>query len=44
MVLGRYIASYRKNMPSKKLVFQKGVASGATHKIGCWIGETVRIP
>ncbi|MCG8206027.1 hypothetical protein [Tenacibaculum finnmarkense] len=41
---GRYIASYRKNMPSKKLVFQKGVASGATHKIGCWIGETVRIP
>ncbi|MEX6627206.1 hypothetical protein [Tenacibaculum salmonis] len=41
---GRYISSYRKNMPSKKLIFQKGVASGATHKIGCWIGETVRIP
>ncbi|WP_271406669.1 hypothetical protein [Tenacibaculum soleae] len=40
----RYISSYRKNMPSKKLVFQKGVASGSTHKIGCWIGETVRIP
>jgi len=40
----RYISSYRKNMPSKKLVFQKGLASGASHKIGCWIGETVRIP
>ena len=41
---GRYISSYKKNMPSKKLIFQKGIASGATHKIGCWIGETVRIP
>ena len=40
----RYISSYRKNMPSKKLVFQKGVASGGAHRIGCWIGETVRIP
>ncbi len=41
---GRYIKSYRKNMPSKKLVFQKGVASGGSHRVGCWIGETVRIP
>ncbi|WP_233896947.1 hypothetical protein [Tenacibaculum piscium] len=41
---GRYISSYTKNMPSKKLIFQKGATSGATHKIGCWIGETVRIP
>ncbi|CAM1334850.1 hypothetical protein [Tenacibaculum aestuariivivum] len=41
---GRYIASYKKNVPSKKLVFQKGVASGGSHRIGCWIGETVRIP
>ncbi|WP_237274766.1 tetratricopeptide repeat protein [Tenacibaculum ovolyticum] len=41
---GRYISSYRKNMPSKKLIFQKGVTSGASHKVGCWIGETVRIP
>lgn len=40
----RYISSYKKNVPSKKLIFQKGVASGATHKVGCWIGETVRIP
>ena len=41
---GRYIKSYRKNVPSKKLVFQKGLASGSSYKIGCWIGETVRIP
>ncbi|WP_435261929.1 hypothetical protein [Tenacibaculum sp. nBUS_03] len=41
---GRYISSYKKNIPSKKLIFQKGVSSGMSHKIGCWIGETVRIP
>ena len=41
---GRYISNYKKNVPSKKLIFQKGVSSGASHKIGCWIGETVRIP
>ncbi|MCF2873524.1 MULTISPECIES: tetratricopeptide repeat protein [unclassified Tenacibaculum] len=41
---GRYISSYKKNVPSKKLIFQKGVSSGGSHKIGCWIGETVRIP
>ena len=40
----RYISSYQKNVPSKKLIFQKGIASGASHKIGCWIGETVRVP
>lgn len=41
---GRYIASYRKNVPTKKDVFTKGVAPGSSHKIGCWIGETVRVP
>jgi len=41
---GRYISSYRKNVPSKKLVFQKGLASGASYRVGCWIGETVRVP
>ncbi|CAM1370466.1 conserved exported hypothetical protein [Tenacibaculum sediminilitoris] len=40
----RYISSYKKNLPSKKLVFQKGIASGASYKVGCWIGETVRVP
>ncbi|TCP28540.1 hypothetical protein EV195_101720 [Tenacibaculum skagerrakense] len=41
---GRYISSYRGNVPSKKLIFTKGVAAGSAHKIGCWIGETVRVP
>ncbi|CAM1342245.1 tetratricopeptide repeat protein [Tenacibaculum aestuarii] len=41
---GRYISSYKKNVPSKKLVFQKGMASGASYRVGCWIGETVRVP
>lgn len=41
---GRYIKSYRKFVPSKKLIFQKGVAPGSSHKIGCWIGETVKVP
>ncbi|MDE0536133.1 tetratricopeptide repeat protein [Tenacibaculum sp. L6] len=41
---GRYISSYKKNVPSKKLVFQKGLASGASYRVGCWIGETVRVP
>lgn len=41
---GRYIASYRGNLPSKKIIFQKGVASGSSHRVGCWIGETVTVP
>ncbi|WP_428740738.1 hypothetical protein [Tenacibaculum sp.] len=41
---GRYISSYRKNAPSKKLIFQKGLASGGSYRVGCWIGESVRIP
>ena len=40
----RYIKSYTASAPSKKLIFTKGLTSGATHKISCWIGETVRIP
>jgi len=41
---GRYIRSYQKNAPSKKEIFTQGVAPGSSHKIGCWIGETVRVP
>lgn len=41
---GRYISSYRGNVPTKKEIFQKGVASGSSHRVGCWIGETVRVP
>ncbi len=40
----KYIKSYSANYPSKTLLFNKGLKSGATHKVGGWIGETVRIP
>lgn len=40
----RYIKSYTANSPSTKMKFQMGVKAGTPHKIGCWIGETVRIP
>jgi len=40
----KYIRSYTSNQPSKKLIFTLGLTSGASHKIGCWIGETVKIP
>ena len=39
-----YSRRYMGQAPSKKVVFQKGIASGSSHRIGCWIGETVRVP
>jgi len=40
----RYIKSYASQVPTTKLIFQLGKQSGGTHRIGCWMGETVRIP
>ena len=40
----KYIKSYMASAPSKKLIFQEGLKSGSTFKVGCWIGETTRIP
>ncbi len=40
----RYIKSYDANSPSTKMIFQMGLKSGSPHKVGCWIGETVKIP
>ena len=40
----KYIKSYMASAPSKKLIFTEGLTSGSSHKIGCWINETVRIP
>jgi tetratricopeptide (TPR) repeat protein len=37
-------ASYRGRAPQKSDVFQEGRKAGETIKIGCWIGESVRIP
>lgn len=40
----RFINSYSDNIPTTKDLFVAGVKSGSTHKIGCWINETVRVP
>ena len=40
----RYLKSYRGNFPDKTTIFNLGKTSGASHRVGCWIGETVRIP
>ncbi len=41
---GRYISSYRSHIPNTKDLHKKGVSSGSSYRIGCWIGETVRVP
>ncbi|TVZ55812.1 hypothetical protein OD91_1079 [Lutibacter sp. Hel_I_33_5] len=40
----RYARSYMKQAPSKKLIFTEGIAPGSSHRIGCWIGESARVP
>jgi tetratricopeptide (TPR) repeat protein len=40
----KYVKSYKSSIPAKKLIFTEGVQSGTPFKIGCWIGETVKIP
>ncbi len=40
----KYINNYKKNYPTKKFLFQHQKTSGATHRVGGWIGESVRIP
>jgi tetratricopeptide (TPR) repeat protein len=40
----KFINNYADNVPSKKDLFVAGIASGSTHRIGCWIGETVIVP
>jgi tetratricopeptide (TPR) repeat protein len=41
---GKYIRSYRGNVPSSKVIFTAGVNPGSSYTIKCWIGETVRVP
>ncbi|KGL61891.1 tetratricopeptide repeat protein [Polaribacter sp. Hel1_85] len=43
-VAGKYIRSYKGNVPSKKVIFTAGVTPGSSYSIKCWIGETVRVP
>jgi len=37
------ISKYRSSMPNKEEGFLRGVKEGSTEKVGCWIGETVRV-
>jgi len=39
----KYIKSYKANIPSKSMIFNEGVKEGDTFKVGCWIGETVKV-
>ena len=41
---GKYIRSYRGNVPSSKVIFTAGATPGSSYTIKCWIGETVRVP
>ncbi len=40
----KHIKSYASKAPSTEDVFNEGKQSGSLYKIGCWIGESVRIP
>lgn len=39
----RYIKNYKSNMPTKQMGFADGIKAGDSFKIGCWIGETVKV-
>lgn len=39
----RYIATYKGNLPSKKVIFTEGAKVGDSYSIKCWIGETVTV-
>ena len=39
----RYVATYKGNLPSKKVIFTEGAKIGDSYTIKCWIGETVKV-
>ncbi|MFO7672897.1 MAG: hypothetical protein R6V74_04245, partial [Lutibacter sp.] len=40
----RFISNYAEHVPTKKDLFVAGVQSGSSHRINCWINETVIVP
>ncbi len=40
---GKFMRNYKANFPSKKVIFTEGVNEGDAFKVGCWIGETVKV-
>ena len=39
----RFTSNYSKNIPTTQDAFGEGYKKGDSYKIGCWIGETVRV-
>jgi len=39
----RQIGKYKKYLPTKGDIFQRGYKEGGTYKVGCWIGVTTKI-
>ena len=39
----KYIKNYQSNIPTKAMGFADGIKDGDSFKIGCWIGETVKV-
>ncbi len=39
----KYIKNYKSNIPTKQMGFADGIKAGDSFKIGCWIGETVKV-
>ncbi len=42
-VARKYVATYKANLPSKKVIFTEGIKAGSSFTIKCWIGETVKV-
>ena len=40
----RFIRSYASKAPSTEDVFVEGLTPGSSYSLGCWIGESVRVP
>jgi len=40
----RHINTYSKRAPSTQDVFDKSIPSGTPYPLGCWIGETIKVP
>jgi tetratricopeptide (TPR) repeat protein len=39
----KFVKSYASNIPTKQDGFAEGYKAGDSYKVGCWIGETVRV-
>ena len=40
----KFISSYGSKAPTTEDVFLKGISSGSSYRINCWISESVRVP